>query len=122
MAAHPLLYEVHTRQWLAELGARTLDAVADDPLAELARRGVTHLWLMGVWPTGPRSRAQAVAHPGLRASYDLALPGWTDDDIRGSPYAIADYQVAAELGGDAALASLRARLRRRGIRVLLDFV
>ena len=122
MTAHPLLYEVHTRQWLAELGARTLDAVADDPLAELARRGVTHLWLMGVWPTGPRSRAQAVAHPGLRASYDLALPGWTDDDIRGSPYAIADYQVAAEFGGEAALAALRARLHRHGIGVVLDFV
>lgn len=122
MTAHPLLYEVHTRQWLAELGVRTLDAVAEDTLAELARRGVTHLWLMGVWPTGPRSRAQAVAHPDLRASYDLALPGWTDDDIRGSPYAIADYQVAAEFGGDAALAALRARLHRRGIGVILDFV
>jgi hypothetical protein len=122
MAAHPLLYEVHTRQWLAELRARTLDAVAEETLAELARRGVTHLWLMGVWPTGPRSRAQAVAHEGLRASYDLALPGWTDDDIRGSPYAVADYQVAAEFGGEAALAALRARLHRHGIGVVLDFV
>ena len=122
MTAHPLLYEVHTRQWLAELGARTLDAVAEDTLVELAGRGVTHLWLMGVWPTGPRSRAQAVTHAGLRASYHLALPGWTDDDVRGSPYAIADYQVAAEFGGDLALAALRARLHRHGIGVILDFV
>lgn len=122
MTAHPLLYEVHTRQWLAELGARSLDAVADDVLAELAGRGVTHLWLMGVWPTGPRSRAEAVAHAGLRAGYDLALPGWTDDDVRGSPYAVADYRVAPEFGGDPALAALRARLHRRGIGVVLDFV
>jgi glycosidase len=119
---HPLLYEVHTRQWLAELGAPTLDAVAEDTLAELAGRGVTHLWLMGVWQTGPRSRAQAVTHAGLRASYDLALPGWTEDDVRGSPYAVADYRVAAELGGDRALAALRARLHRHGIGVVLDFV
>jgi glycosidase len=122
MATHPLLYEVHTRQWLAELGVRTLDAIAEDTLAELAGRGVTHLWLMGVWPIGPRSREQAVTHPGLRASYDLALPGWTDADIRGSPYAIADYRIAAELGGDAALSALRARLHRHGIGVILDFV
>ncbi len=122
MTAHPLVYEVHTRQWLAELGVRTLDAVADETLAELAARGVTHLWLMGVWPTGPRSRAQAVAHAGLRAEYDLALPGWLDEDVRGSPYAIAEYQVAAEFGGDRALAALRARLHRHGIGVILDFV
>lgn len=122
MTAHPLLYEVHARQWLAELGARTLADVPDEVIAELARRGVTHLWLMGVWPTGPRSRAQAVEHAGLRAEYDRALPGWTDDDIRGSPYAVAGYTVAAELGGDGALAALRARLHRRGLGVLLDFV
>jgi len=119
---HPLLYEVHTRQWLAELGASTLDAIPDDTLAALAARGVTHLWLMGVWPTGPRSRAQAVTNAGLRAAYDLALPGWTDADVLGSPYAIADYQVAASLGGDPALASLRARLHRHGIGLVLDFV
>jgi hypothetical protein len=122
MTAHPLLYEVHARQWLAELGVPALDGVPDEAIAELARRGVTHLWLMGVWPTGPLSRAQAVAHAGLRASYDLALPGWTDDDVRGSPYAIADYRVAPELGGDAALAALRERLHRRGIGVILDLV
>ncbi len=50
------------------------------------------------------------------------MPGWRDEDIAGSPYAIAAYDVAAEFGGDAALAELRARLAKRGIRVLLDFV
>lgn len=119
---HPLLYEVHTRQWVAELGARDLAAVPDAALDELAAVGVTHLWLMGVWPTGPRSRQQAVTHEALRAAYDAALPGWTDDDVAGSPYAIAAYEVAADLGGDAALAALRARLRHRGIAVILDFV
>ncbi|HVV81830.1 MAG TPA: alpha-amylase family glycosyl hydrolase [Kofleriaceae bacterium] len=122
MTVHPLLYEVHSRQWLAELGVPTLDAVADETLAELAGRGVTHLWLMGAWAIGPRTRAHALADAGLRESYDLALPGWTDDDVRGSPYAIADYQVAADLGGDRALAALRARLRRLGVGVILDFV
>ena len=119
---HPLLYEVHTRQWLAELGARDLTAVRDDVLDALAALGVTHLWLMGVWPTGPRSREQARTHEALRQAYGAALPGWRDDDVHGSPYAIAEYRVAPELGGDAALAAFRARLARRGIGVILDFV
>jgi glycosidase len=112
-----VIYEVHTRQWLHELGARDLTEVGDAVLDELARLGVTWLWLMGIWPTGPRSRGEARV---LAPQYDEALPGWTDDDLVGSPYAIAAYEVG--FGGDAALAALRARLSARGIRVLLDFV
>jgi hypothetical protein len=72
---HPLLYEVHTRQWLAELGVRALSDVHDETLDALAAIGVTHLWLMGVWPTGPRSRREAFV---LAKAYDEALPGWRD--------------------------------------------
>lgn len=124
---HPLLYEVNARHWLADLsrihGAPVdLASVPEVELDHFKRRGFTHLWLMGVWPTGPKSRAQAVQHPGLRQSYDEALPGWTDADIVGSPYAVEDVQVAARLGGNAALATLRGRLSARGIKLLLDFV
>ena len=124
---HPLLYEVNARHWLADLsqthGAPVdLASVPEVELERLQGRGFTHLWLMGVWPTGAKSRAQAVEHAGLRKSYDEALPGWTDADIIGSPYAVEDVQVAARLGGDAALATLRGRLAERGIRLLLDFV
>ncbi|MBA3502909.1 MAG: alpha-amylase family glycosyl hydrolase [Myxococcota bacterium] len=116
---HPLLYEVHTRQWLAELGVQALSDVRDETLDALSAIGVTHLWLMGVWPTGPRSRREAFV---LAKAYDEALPGWREEDVAGSPYAIARYEVADEFGGDAALASLRTRLSKRGIRVILDFV
>jgi hypothetical protein len=77
---------------------------------------------MGVWPTGPVARAEAQTNPDLRAAYDRALPGWTEEDVLGSPYAVAAYQVAPQLGGDAGLAALRERLRDRGICVVLDFV
>lgn len=108
-----MIYEVHTRQWLHELGAADLAAVPDAALAELAGIGVTYLWLMGVWPTGPVAREAA---RGLAAEYDRALPGWTADDVAGSPYAIAAYEPWPGLD------ALRARLATRGIRVLLDFV
>ena len=113
----PLLYEINTRCWLRELSdecgcAITLGSVPDDQFDQWQRFGFTHLWLMGVWSTGPRARAQALAHLGLRQSYSDASPGWAEADVAGSPYAIADYHVAESLGGDAAL---EQELSRRGL-------
>lgn len=124
---HPLLYEVNTRQWLAELSrkhGRDIDlfGVPDDELDLLEERGVTHLWLMGVWPTGPRSRAEALKIEELRKSYDNALPGWSDEDVLGSPYAVGALHVSPLLGGDAGLAQLREHLDERNIKLILDFV
>jgi Alpha amylase, catalytic domain len=126
-AMRPLLYEVHTRQWLARLSdeqGRPIDlsTVPNAELERLAALGVTHLWLMGVWPTGPLARAQALGHPELRAAYDQALPGWTPQDVVGSPYAVAAFVVDPALGGDAGLARLRSRLAAAGIAIFLDFV
>jgi len=124
---HPMLYEVNARHWLAKLSEQhgeslTLATVPEHELELLRDRGFTHLWLMGVWPTGPKSRAQAVQHPDLRKAYDEALPGWAADDILGSPYAVEDVQVSARLGGNAALTILRERLASLGLRLILDFV
>src|SRR5688500_6938606 len=115
---HPLLYEVNTRQWLAELSrkhGRDIDlfGVPEDELDLLEERGISHLWLMGVWPTGPRSRAEALKIEDLRKSYDAALPGWSDEDVLGSPYAVGALHVSPLLGGDAGLAQLREHLDER---------
>src|SRR6266566_1347963 len=90
----PLLYEINTRCWLRELSEREKQAVtlANVPEAEVAgweRLGFTHIWLMGVWTTGPRARAEALRLAGLREAYAQALPDWTEADVAGSPYAIA---------------------------------
>lgn len=124
---HPLLFEVNTRQWLAELSrkhGRDIDlfGVPEEELDFFEERGFTHLWLMGVWPTGPRSRGEAIKLADLRAAYDLALPGWTDEDVLGSPYAVGALHVSPLLGGDAGLAQLRERLAERDIKLILDFV
>jgi Alpha amylase, catalytic domain len=124
---NPVIYEVFTRQWLAQLSAQhdraiTLATVPDEELQRLVALGVTHLWLMGVWPTGPLARQQALSHPQLHREYDQALPGWTDADVRGSPYAIAAYTIDEALGGDAGLAALRDRLRAVRVGVVLDFI
>ena len=124
---HPLLYEVNTRCWLRALSEKsglgiTLANVPDSEPAGWQKLGFTHIWLMGVWTTGPRARAEALKHPELRREYDQVLPGWQEADVAGSPYAIGDYQVSTALGGEAGLEQFRRRLHEHGLKLVLDFV
>ena len=77
---------------------------------------------MGVWTTGPAGREVSRCLPSLRAEYERSLPDVAEADIIGSPYAVAAYAVAPELGGPRALAALRARFADSGLRLVLDFV
>ncbi|MBU6402752.1 MAG: alpha-amylase [Verrucomicrobia bacterium] len=125
--SNPLLYELNTRCWLRELSTRSGRAVRLDRIPEAEfqawqRRGFTHLWLMGVWTTGPLSRAVSLVGREARQRYAQALPDWREADVCGSPYAIADYRVPADLGGDAGLQTFRRQLNDRGLKLLLDFV
>ena len=93
---HPLLYEINTRGWLRTLSKHAREAItlANVPDSEFARwreLGFTHIWLMGVWTTGPRSRGVALASHELQARFDQILPGWHPRDVPGSPYAIGAY-------------------------------
>src|SRR5690349_21592198 len=124
---HPLLYEINTRCWLRELSARqgrpvTLGSIPENEFVRWERLGFTHIWLMGVWMSGPRSRAEALNNADLRRAYAEVLPDWKDEDVGGSPYAVADYQVSPAMGGDAGLIQFRERLHQRGIKLILDFV
>lgn len=124
---HPLLYQLNTRILLGELGRAlgrpaTLDDVPDALLDEVARLGFGWVWFLGVWTTGAAARAVSRGRAGWREGFARDLPDLREDDITGSPFAIQAYDVAPEYGGDAALARLRARLARRGLRLLLDFV
>ena len=123
---YPLLYEVNTRCWLRELceDSRQPVSLTEVPEAALERwqsLGFTHIWLMGVWTTGPRSRECALADD-LRRRYRAALPDYKETDVVGSPYAIADYSVPASLGGESGLDEFRERLHARGLKLVLDFV
>ncbi len=124
---HPLLYELNTRCWLTELSAQqatpiTLGNVPDSELNAWRESGFTHIWLMGVWTSGPLAYAEALKHPDLRRAYDRVLPDWTEPDVSGSPYAIADYQVPGALGGEAGLERFRQQLHAYGMKLVLDFV
>ena len=124
---HPVLYEINTRCWLRELSEQSgrridLGNVPAPVVADWFRLGFTHLWLMGVWTTGPRSRAVALCDPDVRRNCDDNLPGWQANDIAGSPYAVARYQVAPALGGEEGLKQFRQQLHHHGLKLVLDFV
>jgi glycosidase len=84
--------------------------------------GFTHIWLMGVWTTGPRARAISLRDPDLRAEGHRLLPDFNEEDIAGSPYAISEYTVSPSLGGEMALKAFRQRLAEAGLKLVLDFV
>ena len=124
---NPLVYEINTRCWLRDLAAQlgrpgTLGSVPDSEFELWHQLDFTHLWLMGTWPTGPRSRAAAWAVPTLRRAIAGTLPDWKDEEFNGSPFAVADYTVARELGGEEELKKFRQKLHTYGLRLLLDFV
>jgi hypothetical protein len=124
---YPALYQINTRVRLNEIGARlgrpvTLDAISDDELDEIARRGFDWVWLLGVWQTGAESRQVSLANAGWRREFEETLPDLRDDDICGSCFAVTAYSMRESMGGDAALSRMRERLSQRGLHLMLDFV
>ena len=100
--------------WLDQLSKQygypvtRLDQVPESELELLAQRGFTGLWLIGVWERSVASRQikQLCGNP----------------DAIASAYSLYDYEIAADLGGWPALANLRERALRHGIRLASDMV
>jgi len=100
--------------WLDQLSKRygqpinTLDQLPDEELDTLARRGITGLWLIGLWERSTASKTIK------------QLSG--NADAVASAYSLFDYQIAEKLGGEAACRNLRERAWQRGIRLASDMV
>ena len=103
-----------TYVWLEQLARahgrpiRTLADVPDEELDRLAGLGITGLWLIGLW-----ERSRASAEIKRRRG---------DPDAVASAYAIDDYRIADDLGGEAAFEALKGRAWARGIRMAADMV
>jgi len=100
--------------WLDQLSRwygreiRRLDQIPDEELDTLARRGITGLWLIGLWERSVASQRmkQSMGNPEAVAS----------------AYSLMSYEIAADLGGWQALNNLRTRAWQRGIRLSADMV
>lgn len=103
-----------TYVWLDQLSRRYgrpirhLDEIPDEELETLARWGMTGLWLIGLWQ---RSRASAKIKQ-LRGNPEALA----------SAYAVDEYRIADDLGGEPAWRNLRDRAAARGIRLASDMV
>jgi glycosidase len=103
-----------TYVWLEQLSqrhgrwVRTLADVPDEELDRLAGQGITGLWLIGLW-----QRSAASAEIKRRRG---------DAGAVASAYAIDEYRIADDLGGETAYEDLKARAGARGIRMAADMV
>ena len=103
-----------TYVWLAQLSRqygrdiRKLDEIPEAELQTLRDRGIDTLWLIGVWE---RSRASKTIKQ---------LCG--NSDAVASAYSLYDYQIAEDLGGEAAYVKLRDRAYHHGVRLASDMV
>ncbi|UCG14314.1 MAG: alpha-amylase [Deltaproteobacteria bacterium] len=124
---NPVIYEINTLVWLHELSKGghdriTLATVPPNEWDAIASLRVDGVWFMGVWQRSPESARIAQEHQGLQGEYRRALPDFNQEDVVGSPYSIYRYEVSDDLGGAAGLATARAALAQRDIRLILDFV
>ncbi len=109
-----VLIAKNTYVWLDQLSKQfkrsisRLDQIPDEELADLASRGFSGLWLIGLWE---RSRASAQVKQ---------LCG--NPDAIASAYSLYSYGIANGLGGESAYQNLRDRAWRFGIRLASDMV
>ena len=125
--SYPSLYQINTRVWLTELSQSLgrparLDDLPDAELDRLAGMGFDWVWFLSVWQTGPAGQRVSRENRDWQKEFRDTLPDLRDQDIAGSGFAITGYSVHPGLGGDAALARLRQRLAKRGLKLMLDFV
>ncbi len=120
---HHNLYEINTRVWLRRFGATaTLDDVPNQYWQYLAKRGIDYIWLMGIWKTVPDAVQRYAFAEDLVREYRSVLSDWMPEDVIGSPYAIDCYEPDPAVGDWEELVRLRKRLKKLGMRLILDFV
>lgn len=100
----------------------SLAEIPEEEWGAIAAQGFDYVWLMGVWMRSPGARKRALEEPALRDAYTRALPGWKEEDIPGSPYAIYYYEIDPRLGKGNDLAAVRDKMRGAGLGLILDFV
>ena len=103
-----------TYVWLEQLSKKygrhihRLDQIPDEELRLLADRGITGLWLIGLWERSIASRTIK----RLRGQSDAVA----------SAYSLKDYNIAEDLGGRHAYENLRDRAAHFRIRLASDMV
>lgn len=103
-----------TYVWLEQLSKKygrhihRLDHIPEEELRLLAERGMTGLWLIGLWERSTASKTIK----NLRGQWDAVA----------SAYSLKRYDIAEDLGGNQAYRTLRERAQHYGLRLASDMV
>ena len=127
MVRYPSLYQINTRVWLRELSdslgrSATLADIPDEFLDQVASMGFDYVWFLGLWQTGAAGRQVSLSHADWLKEFQATLPDFTEADVSGSPFAITGYTLHRDFGQEADLLNLKERLRKRGLKLIVDFV
>lgn len=121
------LYEITTRPYLYLLSQKLnkqckLRDIPEEEFDSWKEKGFEWVWFMGIWKLGESGLRHDQEDADCRRGYDENCPGWTRDDVIGSPYAIVEYTVNPEIGTIEDVKWIREQLHKRGIKLMLDFV
>jgi hypothetical protein len=124
---HPAIFEINTWVWLSSVSqkygvSQNLACVPAREWNAIAELGFDAVWLMGVWERSPAGISIVNRNAGLLDDFRRALPDFGLPDNVGSPYCVRRYEVDPQLGGPGGLEIARKELKKRGMRLLLDFV
>ncbi len=103
-----------TYVWLEQLSKkyqrhiRFLQDIPDEELRLMADRGITGLWLIGLWERSVASKTVK----RLRGHADAVA----------SAYSLKEYNIAEDLGGESGYRHLREQAARYGVRLASDMV
>ena len=126
MRTNPHILEINAQNWLKHIREKlgqnfTLADIPEEELFSIKALGFDAIWLMGVWKESPASREIAREDKAINDYLAKTVPGYNKLDISGSQYAVYDYSVDDNLGGNNALLKLKERLNDFGIQLILDF-
>jgi glycosidase len=127
MVHYPSLYQINTRVWLRELSDRLgrsarLADIPDEFLDQVAALGFDYVWFLGLWQTGAAGRQVSLSHSEWLNEFQATLPGFTEADVSGSPFAVTGYTLHRDFGKKTDLLKLKERLKARGLKLIVDFV
>ncbi len=111
---HLVLIAKSTYVWLDQLSKKykkeikKLDQIPMQELELQVSRGITGIWLIGIWQRSAASKRIK------------ELNG--DRDAIASAYSLEDYRIADELGGEEAMEVLKSKALQVGIRIGCDMV
>lgn len=104
------IFQIQINAYFYERGYQTFEQFSDADLLEIAQDGFNAVWILGVWQKSPLSKKIQ------QARGELPKNGFRT----ASAYAIYDYKIDSDLGGEKAFRDFVARAKKYDLRIILD--